>query len=164
MARSGSKPKQTVAFAEHQIGEIVKIDAEGRAHVRVAGSDESILARSVLDAGARIGDSPEQLIGAPVLLLFENGDPALPIIVGLIRDTLRPDPSVAEFKLDASKSRDVLVDGRRLVLDAQQEILLRCGKSTILLQRDGKVLVRGAHLVSRSSGPNKIKGGSISLN
>lgn len=164
MTRSGSKQKQTVAFADHQIGEIVKIDTEGRAHVRVEGSSEFILARSVLDAGARIGDSPEHLIGAPVLLLFENGDPALPIIVGLIRETLRPEPAVAEFKLDAGKSRDVLVDGRRLVLDAQQEILLRCGKSTILLQRDGKVLVRGAHLVSRSSGPNKIKGGSISLN
>jgi hypothetical protein len=111
-----------------------------------------------------LGESPRDLIGAPVLLFFENGDRSLPIVVGMIREALRPEPAVPEFKLEVGKNRDVLVDGRRLVLDAQQEILLRCGKSTILLQRDGKVVIRGAHLVSRSSGPNKIKGGSISLN
>ena len=165
MARSSSRLRQTVPEVDSQVGKIVEIDTEGRAYVRFPGSPRTaVLARSALDASARVGDSPQQLIGGPVLLVFENGDPSLPIIVGLIRDTLRPEPALPEFKLDVGRNRDVLVDGRRLVLDAQQEILLRCGKSTILLQRDGKVLIRGAHLVSRSSGPNKIKGGSISLN
>ena len=164
MARSGAKRPAVVPPVEQQVGTIVDVDADGRARVEFPGSAGPVPARSVLDAQPRLGDAPESAVGLPVLLCFENGDRSLPIIVGVIRETLRPEPVVAELKLDLGKSRDVLVDGRRLVLDAHQEIVLRCGKSTIVLQRDGKVLIRGAHLVSRSSGPNKIKGGSISLN
>ena len=51
-----------------------------------------------------------------------------------------------------------------VITDASQEVLLRCGKSSIELCRDGKILIRGSHVVTRSSGPNKIKGASISLN
>ena len=167
MGRVSSKPKvQPSGFSEAgiQIGEIVEIDSEGRAHVRFPESAGAVVvARSVLDAAASAGH-PEPLVGASVLLVLENGDASLPIVVGVIRAALRPEAALPEFKLDVGTNRDVLVDGHRLVFDAKQEILLRCGKSTILLQRDGKVLIRGAHLVSRSSGPNKIKGGSISLN
>jgi hypothetical protein len=56
------------------------------------------------------------------------------------------------------------VDGHRVVLDAEQEIVLRCGKASITLTRAGKVLIRGAYLLSRSSGVNRIKGGSVQIN
>jgi len=147
-----------------EFGEILAIDDDGRARVRVAGGADVAVARSALGEAARVGDGNQDLVGASVLVLLENDDPALPIIVGVVRERVRPDPQVAQVELDLGANRDVLVDGRRVVLDAQQEIVLRCGKSTIVLQRDGKVLVRGAHVVSRSSGPNKIKGSSISLN
>jgi phage gp45-like len=149
---------------EHEIAEIAEIDADGRAYVRLRGSTKAVLARSVLDASVPLGDTPDALVGARVLVLYEGGDRSLPIIVGVVRDALQPPARPAELKLDLGSNRDVLIDGQRLLLDAQQEIQLRCGKSTIILTRDGRVLIRGAHLVSRSSGPNKIKGGSISLN
>ena len=41
---------------------------------------------------------------------------------------------------------------------------LRCGKASITLTRAGKVLIRGAYLLSRSSGVNRIKGGSVQIN
>jgi hypothetical protein len=148
-----------------QIGCIMAIDAEGRAIVTFPGGGETgVVARSALEAGRRSDETAESLVGSDVVLAFQNSDPSRPIIVGLVHDAVRPEPIVPEVKLDVGGSRDVLVDGRRLVIDAHEEILLRCGKSTVLLRRDGKVLIRGAHLVSRSSGPNKIKGGSISLN
>jgi len=167
MGRTSTKPKAPLAGLgeqSHEIGKVVEVDEGGRARVQFPGAESGVLARSVLDASSRSADSAQALVGASVLLLFENGDRSLPIVVGVIRAALRPEPELPEFKLDLSRDRDVLVDGRRLVLEAQQEIELRCGKSTIILQRDGKVLIRGAHLVSRSSGPNKIKGASISLN
>lgn len=152
-------------FSVHRVGSIAAVDEAGRARVTFPGSHGvPVTARSILDAPARAGEHPDALVGTPVLLVFEEGDAHRPIIVGLLRDALRPEPVRPELSLDLDKNRDVVIDGERLVLDAKQEVLLRCGKSTILLRRDGKVLIRGTHLVSRASGPNRIKGGSVSLN
>jgi hypothetical protein len=96
-------------------------------------------------------------IGREAILLFEDGDPERPILVGVIQQP-------AAIGDETSKSVDVTVDGQRLTLSAEQEIVLRCGEASITLTRAGKVLIRGTYLLSRSSGPNRIKGGSIGLN
>ncbi len=91
-------------------------------------------------------------IGRQVALMFENGDPRRPLVIGLIQQPGQPPPLVAE------------VDRERLVLTAQREIVLKCGKASITLTRAGKVILRGAYLLSRSSGVNRIKGGSVQIN
>jgi hypothetical protein len=53
------------------------------------------------------------------------------------------------------------IDGKALVLEAKEQIVLRCGKASITLTRAGKVLVQGAYLSSRSTGLNRIKGGAV---
>jgi hypothetical protein len=152
-------------WSGQRIGHIVAIDEQDEATVDFPGNGAGpIRARSLLDAPAPALADPAELIGARVLLIFENGDPRLPIICGIVRDRLRPKASVPVVQLDQQALRDVIVDGRQLVFDAEQQILLRCGKSSVLLRRDGKVVVRGTNLLSRSSGPNKIKGASIDLN
>jgi hypothetical protein len=62
------------------------------------------------------------------------------------------------------KPLEVKLDGQSVILEAEQELVLRCGKSSITLTRAGKVLMRGAYLLSRSSGVNRIKGGSVQIN
>ncbi len=156
---------QHADFSTHRVGKIAAIDDTGQASVIFPGSHGvAVAARSLLDAAAPAGEHPDALVGAPVLLVFEEGDPRRPIVVGLLRDELRPAARRPELSLDLGKAHDVVIDGERLVFDAKQEVLLRCGKSTLLLRRDGKVLIRGTHVVSRASGPNRIKGGSVSLN
>lgn len=94
-----------------------------------------------------------QDIGAQVALMFEAGDPTRPLVIGRIQrlpDTATP--AVAHL------------DGERLEFSAEREIVLRCGKASITLTREGKVLIRGAYLSSRSSGVNRIKGGSVQIN
>ena len=81
--------------------------------------------------------------------MFEAGDPARPVVAGRL---LRPEPVAVER------------DGERLELTAEREIVLRCGQASITLTRAGKVLIRGAYIFSRSTGVNKIKGGSVQLN
>jgi hypothetical protein len=168
MARNNARARSSgpvESFSGHRIGRIVAISEEGQASVDFPGNPSGPLAaRSILDAAAPAIDDRATLVDAAVVLIFENEDPRLPIICGLVRDRLRPKPAVPTLTLDKKALRDVLVDGRQLVFEAQQQILLRCGKSSVLLRRDGKVVVRGTHLLSRSSGPNKIKGGSIDLN
>ncbi len=55
-------------------------------------------------------------------------------------------------------------DGEELTLSAKRQITLQCGKASITLTRAGKVLIRGAYVSTRSSGVNRIKGGSVQIN
>ena len=91
----------------------------------------------------------ENQIGHQVALMFEQGDPRLPILLGPIE---QPQALTAE------------VDSERVVFTAEREIILQCGEASITLTRAGKVLIRGSYLLSRSSGVNRIKGGSVQIN
>jgi hypothetical protein len=97
--------------------------------------------------------------GAEVALLFEGGDPRRPIVLGPLR---RPGEAVTTASEQLPIQVDV--DGERVTLTAQREIVLKVGKASITLTRAGKVLIRGAYLLSRSSGVNRIKGGSVQIN
>ena len=92
--------------------------------------------------------------GREVVLSFESGDLRKPVILGLVQ------PAVVA----AAPAADVTLDGQRMILTAKEEIVLRCGKASITLTRAGKVIIRGAYVLSRSSGANRIKGGSVQIN
>lgn len=51
-----------------------------------------------------------------------------------------------------------------ITFEAEQVVSLRCGKASIQLQRDGSVLIRGAYVLSRASGTNRIRGGNVQIN
>jgi hypothetical protein len=55
-------------------------------------------------------------------------------------------------------------DGERLIVTAKTQLVLRCGKASITLTNAGKVLIEGAYVSSRSTGVNRINGGSVQLN
>jgi uncharacterized protein DUF6484 len=99
-----------------------------------------------------------------VLLIFENNDPQLPIILDTLHSYLDEITEAQELDLVTEEPQDVTVDGKRISFDAKEEIVLRCGKASITLTKAGKVLIRGAYLLSRSSGSNRIKGGSVNIN
>ena len=99
----------------------------------------------------------DEQIGKEVALLFEGGDPRRPILIGPIQHPVKTREDAA---VDASTAE---IDGERIVLAAKQEIVLKCGKASITLTKAGKVLIRGAYVLNRSSGVNRIKGGSIQL-
>ncbi len=59
---------------------------------------------------------------------------------------------------------EVETDGRKVVVSAQRELVLRCGSASITLTAAGKILIRGAYVLTRSSGVNRIQGGSVQIN
>lgn len=136
-----------------RIGRICAIDALGRARVDYVGNTLGpLVARTCVSAANA---------DAAVLLSFENEDPALPVIVGLVKDELvSPDGHhVLQAKVD-----DVLVDGKRITLEGKEEVVLRCGQCSITLTKEGRVVIKGIEIVSRASRTNKIKGGSVNIN
>ena len=97
-------------------------------------------------------------VGRSAVLMFEEGDPGRPIIVGCLHGAdasgLPGVPGHVEFE----------VDRQRLVVSAKDQIVLRCGKASITLTKEGKVVIQGAYLSNQSSGVLRLKGGSVQIN
>ncbi len=92
-----------------------------------------------------------------VVLVFEEGDLARPVVLGVLRSPTSEGPW-AQPPIVAE------ADGRRLVLEGKDEVVLRCGDASITLRRNGRVVIRGAEVESRASGTNKVRGGSVRIN
>jgi hypothetical protein len=142
------------------VGTLVAIGEAGTPWVDFPGNHLGPLeARSILGKS----QAGQVALDRTILLAFENGNAAAPIILGVVQDTVRETPVTEVLRLH-ERSPEVVVDGRRLVLDASQEIVIRCGKSSITLAKDGRIIVKGTNLISRASRTNKIKGSTVRIN
>jgi hypothetical protein len=132
------------------VGVLVGLTDSGNALVDFQGNETGrpLVARSTVSLA-------ETKIGSEVVLLFDDGDCGNPIILGFIQ---------SEPMLKSEKLIDVRLDGEKLLFSAEREIVLRCGKASITLTRAGKLLIEGAYVSSRSSGVNRIRGGSVQIN
>lgn len=99
------------------------------------------------------------------VLVFENGDPSLPLIIGLMQG--RATKQIADASLVDQRANPVLdadADGKRVRVTAQEEIVLQCGPASITLRRNGRVVIRGTYVETHSEGTNRIKGGQVQIN
>ncbi len=81
-----------------------------------------------------------------------------PVLLGLSQP-------VPALEAELPKEQTVAtVDGKRVRLEGQDEVVLRCGKASITLRRNGRVVIRGVQVESRATGRNRIKGGAVLIN
>jgi len=130
-----------------------------------------LVARSVIPLDPKIV-AAAIAAGQGVVLQFEDGRPDAPIITGLLQPLDDSDDSDAsqapseevELETPSDETPEARIDGRRVELEAADEIVLRCGKASIVLRRNGRVVIRGTYVETRSRGVNRIKGGSVEIN
>ncbi len=127
------------------LGKLVRLSENEGAFVCFPGSAPELPARATVNLG-------QEAVGDEVALMFLDGSPARPIILGRIQNPAQPAPVT------------VTSDGKKQTISASSELRLECGKASILLKADGKIVLRGTNIISRSSGPNKIKGASVGIN
>lgn len=108
--------------------------------------ETALRARSLVELGA-------DAVGAEVALLFEGGDAARPLIVGRI---VEPGGK--------TRAAQVSADGKQVRIHGEERVELRCGKATIILEKDGHITIRGTYLTSHASAANRIRGASVNLN
>lgn len=128
---------------------VVGADPGGRPLVQGDGTEAPVAAAVVW-----MKDVPDwsRCDGLRVLVAFPDGEAAEPVILGLLDAPPASPPETGGKK------------EKRLRIESEQELVIECGKAKIALRADGRIEIRGGHLISRSSGPNKIKGATVHIN
>jgi hypothetical protein len=157
LAEASADETRPRAPAAVVVGTLTGFDEIGQPRIELSTSTdhEPVTGRSIIALA-------QGEVGRQVVLAFEGGDPEKPIVMGVIQTARRVEAVTGSVRTPEPVQADI--DGETLQLTAKKEIVLRCGKSSITLTRAGKILLRGAYLLSRSSGVNRIKGGSVQIN
>jgi hypothetical protein len=161
LRRKSRRTDRRVAPCEVVVGILAGINDDGQPLVRqpLDPVGRVSLARSTVPITS-------DQIDREVVLAFECGDPWRPIVLGVLCPTGNKEGN-EQGAVALTVNRPIVqatLDGEQLVFSAGSEIVLQCGKASLTLTRAGKVLIRGTYLLSRSSGANRIKGGSVQIN
>jgi hypothetical protein len=89
-----------------------------------------------------------------VLLVFEEWRPDRPIILELLA------PESRAVHLRRTRKPEAALEGRRCV-EARDELVLGCGKASITLRRNGRLVLRGTNIVSDATGVNRVRGALV---
>ncbi|MFP2907952.1 DUF6484 domain-containing protein [Pyxidicoccus sp. 3LFB2] len=165
---SGPAPRALEPILGSREGWVAGLDSQGRLLVDFEDNPlgQPVLARLAvaLDAKARQDAVASRQRG---VLLFEKGDPRRPFLMALLHEPsstplldalLAPEPAPPRLPAEAR------VDGRRVVLEGQDEVVLQCGEASITLRRNGKIVIQGATVETRARGAHRIKAGTVDIN
>ncbi len=149
---------------------VSRIDSAGRVFLAASDDDGAEIACDVLEVSA--GRDRAIAVGQAVLVAWANGSPLRPILLGPIAERLTPAPERGEARPadqaagptapgEGSVER---IEGRKIHVSASEELVLECGPAEIRITADGKIVIRGEHVLSRARGTHRIKGGSVAIN
>jgi hypothetical protein len=144
-----------------RVGRVVSASA-GVATIEIPGVRGTVAAR----VSAAIDDETLERAardGQEAVLLFEEEDPARPLVVALLRSRTPHIDAILAGPVPAG-DRDARVDGRTVLLEGHEEVVLRCGKASLTLRRDGTIVLRGVNVLSQAERVQKIRGGAVRIN
>ena len=138
------------------IGQLIAVDPDGRPLVDIPGCIGPCVARLLQDV-LNLAEINEIELPTMVLLAVPAVDDDSPVILGLINDTLSQPSQKHEIDLPCGDKQHVSIDGEQVMLEAKEEMVLSCGKSSITLKKNGKVIIKGVDLINRAARTNKNK-------
>ena len=130
---------------------------DGYPVIRLATAPSAVmsaeLATSVTDAD--IDGAIAQASDAVVI--YAEDSTQRPVILAVLRGP-RGTQSVQDQRFT------VVDDAGRTVVDAEQELVLRCGDAMLSLRADGKIKIRGLDVITRARRTHRITGGVVLIN
>ena len=141
------------------VGQVQAIFPDGRVRLQLPQL-------AIASVNARVACAPDGLLpGAAVAVMFEQGDVNRALVIG----PMYAGPAVAaavadEAGVDVTETSQAQPEYARIVIEAGEELELRCGESAIVLTADGRILQRGTYISSHASATQRIRGGSVQIN
>lgn len=151
-------PRETPGAASFLTGHLRGLDPDGRPLFQPEGAEGAIPVAIGIEISDGVIVRAARRERRAIVVRTADETPRW-ILVGLVRDR------VSEKARDAKHGRlEVTVDGEKVKLEAEHDIELKCGQASITLRYDGRIEVRGTHILSASRGANRVKGATIALN
>ncbi len=153
LERPGAEPAlpegAVLGWVDRVDDEGIWVDTEHNAGPPMLALSVVALTRAELDAAV------EARRDAVLMFLAGGGQP---VLLGLRQSVPTLEVDTANADLSAT------VDGKKVRIDGKEEIVLRCGKASITMRRNGRIVIRGVQVESRATGRNRIKGGAVLIN
>ena len=141
------KPSATKQQNGLHTGYIAEIDDQGYPLVMIDGQQATAIKAQFLCP-------PEQLTpNAQCALMYQEGLQNMPVIMGVFQNPIIALSGDGLTQTQAHKK-----------IEANQSIMISCGKASIALSQDGRVEIRGTSVVQHSTGLNRIRGASVKIN
>lgn len=133
------------------LARVVALSEDGTVLVALAG--QTPVAALVLHQISAEQLHHAKVMATPVLVVALDGDVRRLAIIGVMTSTVTP------HRLATAK-----VDGRRVEITGQDEVVLACGAASITLTKAGKVIIKGVRISSLAEEVQRITGGSVQIN
>jgi hypothetical protein len=101
-----------------------------------------------------------------VALLFQDGEPSRPMVVGLRQGSSSTTPNLDAVLAEPlpAAPREATVDGKRVLIEGRDEVVLQCGKASITLRRNGQVEIKGINILTDADERHRIRGRKVQIN
>ena len=139
-------------------GHITAIEPDGRVRVSIDSSGTHEVSCDLLQTGA---NDHALTVNDYVLVVCAEELGQGGVILGRIRPASANQPPSVPPALGGEPQRD---PPRELVIEAGEELTLKCGEASIKITHDGKIVIRGEHILSRAKGTQRITGGTVAIN
>lgn len=142
--------QSTVNPHDMLLGRITEIDSSG---ISVVFSNTEAKAVSICPLG-------KEDVGRTCAIQFIQGDFSRPLVMGLIHPT---ESIEATTRMDVG---DMVLtrQGKQVVIQADDELVLQCGESSIVMTAGGTVYIRALYIDSHAQATQRLRGGSVQVN
>jgi hypothetical protein len=141
-----------LSFNPHDmlLGRIIKVDDSG---IFVAFNGVETRTAAICPLG-------KEDVGKTCAIQFIQGDLSRPLVMGIIHSAMSVKPP------ETVDNTEVLVtrQGKQVVIQADDELVLQCGESCIVMTAEGTVYIRALYIDSHALATQRLRGGSVQVN
>ena len=150
------------AFNQTRKGTVLEVMDEGLILVQDNANPNAVYPCYFLRTSA--GSLPKIVIDDLVIYRVPEINEDYGVVLGVVEKYENLDDKVAKKLKKRDITQMTTLEDKVLHIKADDGLVIECGKSSIILTKDGKVQIKGNDLLSRARGMNKIKGAGVNIN